>query len=201
MKQIAFNVLFTNLPIIFYGFLERDVKPDTALRNPQLYLSGQRKESFDTRAALSWGLNALLHVLVVFFVPMTAMVEAATVDLYVAGTVVLVPMVVAINIRLLLITSNINKFTVIFTALRWLDTHTPECLVFCVLCFHVAALMVHACTPNLKSETAHAHRVQVRACNANACVLAAHGFRVQGVGVWLAVCECPKTTRAPPHGR
>ena len=132
MKQIAFNVLFTNLPIIFYGFLERDVKPDTALRNPQLYLSGQRKESFDTRAALSWGLNALLHVLVVFFVPMTAMVEAATVDLYVAGTVVLVPMVVAINIRLLLITSNINKFTVIFTALRWLDTHTPECLVFCV---------------------------------------------------------------------
>ena len=41
---IFFNLLFTSVPPIIYGVLEKDVSAETLLQLPELYRSGQRSE-------------------------------------------------------------------------------------------------------------------------------------------------------------
>jgi len=39
----SWNVLFTLLPIVVYGIVEKDIRAQTALMNPSVYVSGQEK--------------------------------------------------------------------------------------------------------------------------------------------------------------
>lgn len=114
--SMSYNVFFTGVPIIVFGFLEQDIKDTNALKTPQLYIPGQRKESFNVAVAASWGLNALIHTLLVFFLPMGVLVDASTVDLYVAGTIVMMALVAGINARLLLMQAHISQIAVIVTS-------------------------------------------------------------------------------------
>ena len=109
--QMTYNFLFTGLSIILFAFMEQDVKAQTALSHPQLYLPGQRKEMFNARAACAWGLNAVVHTLIAFFIPIAAISAAGTTDLYVAGTTVFAILVLGINFRLVLMTNNFVKYT------------------------------------------------------------------------------------------
>ncbi|XP_031198460.1 probable phospholipid-transporting ATPase VD isoform X2 [Mastomys coucha] len=43
---IFFNLLFTSVPPIIYGVLEKDVSAETLLQLPELYRSGQRSETY-----------------------------------------------------------------------------------------------------------------------------------------------------------
>uniref|UniRef100_A0A7S0EQ35 Phospholipid-transporting ATPase n=1 Tax=Hanusia phi TaxID=3032 RepID=A0A7S0EQ35_9CRYP len=99
---ICFNVAYTFLPIIFYGFLERDVNDTTALNNPQLYIPGQRREGFNATVMLTWMLNAIVHCVFVFFLPTAAFAATGVVDLGVYGTTVMHSLVIAVNVRLFL---------------------------------------------------------------------------------------------------
>ena len=77
----------------------------------------------------SWGLNALVHTLLVFFVPMGVLAEASTVDLYVSGTIVMMALVTGINARLLLMQNHISQVAAIVTAVRF--PHV-SCVCVCV---------------------------------------------------------------------
>ena len=120
--SIVFNFFFTGVPIIVYGFMEQDVKGDTAMKRPQLYFPGQRKELFNRKVAASWGINALAHTLLVFFIPVLVLGEAGTVDLYVTGTSVMISMVIAINMRLVLVTNHFSYISHMVVAVRCVRT-------------------------------------------------------------------------------
>ena len=105
---MCYNVLFTGVPVIVYGFLEQDVKPETALKFPQLYIPGQRKSNFNARVACFWGLDATVHTLIVFFIPMGALSEDATGELYFAGSLIMTSLVVGMNLRLVLMENHIS---------------------------------------------------------------------------------------------
>lgn len=66
---IFFNLLFTSVPPIIYGVLEKDVSAETLLQLPELYQSGQRSEEYLPLTFWITLLDAFYQSLVCFFVP------------------------------------------------------------------------------------------------------------------------------------
>lgn len=63
-----FNTLFTSLPVIFYGILEKDLSASTLLAVPELYAIGQRNGGFNLRIYLGWVFMAASEAMIVFFI-------------------------------------------------------------------------------------------------------------------------------------
>lgn len=66
---IFFNLLFTSVPPIIYGVLEKDISAETLLQLPELYQSGQRSEAYVPLTFWITLLDAFYQSLVCFFVP------------------------------------------------------------------------------------------------------------------------------------
>ncbi|OKL59152.1 hypothetical protein UA08_05959 [Talaromyces atroroseus] len=62
-----FNTLFTSLPVIFLGILEKDLSASTLLAVPELYTKGQRNQGFNIRIYLGWAVMAAIEAVIVFF--------------------------------------------------------------------------------------------------------------------------------------
>ncbi|XP_060103342.1 phospholipid-transporting ATPase VD-like [Heteronotia binoei] len=65
---IFFNLLFTSVPPIIYGALDKDVSADTLLRLPELYKAGQRSEPYISSAFFINLLDAIYQSLACFFI-------------------------------------------------------------------------------------------------------------------------------------
>lgn len=63
----VFNTLFTSLAVIFLGIFERDLNASTLLAVPELYVKGQRNESFNIKKYLGWMFMASSSSMVIYF--------------------------------------------------------------------------------------------------------------------------------------
>jgi phospholipid-translocating ATPase len=63
----VFNTLFTSLAVILLGIFERDLSASTLLAVPELYVKGQRNESFNIKKYLGWMFMASSSAMVVYF--------------------------------------------------------------------------------------------------------------------------------------
>lgn len=63
----VFNTLFTSLAVIFLGIFERDLNASTLLAVPELYVKGQRNESFNIKNYLGWMFMASSSSMVIYF--------------------------------------------------------------------------------------------------------------------------------------
>lgn len=61
------NVLFTSLCVIVPGVFEQDLKAETLLAVPELYVYGQRGEALDYRKYIGWMLGAGVEGVLLFF--------------------------------------------------------------------------------------------------------------------------------------
>ncbi|KFU99349.1 putative phospholipid-transporting ATPase VD, partial [Pterocles gutturalis] len=66
---ILFNLLFTSLPPIIYGVLDKDVSAEILMQLPQLYMMSQKSVAYLTSAFWITLLDAFYQSLVCFFVP------------------------------------------------------------------------------------------------------------------------------------
>ncbi|GCC31931.1 phospholipid-transporting ATPase VD isoform X2 [Chiloscyllium punctatum] len=66
---ILFNLIFTSVPPIIYGILDKDVSAETLLQLPELYSSGQQSEAYLSSTFWISILDAFYQSLVCFFVP------------------------------------------------------------------------------------------------------------------------------------
>lgn len=62
-----FNTLFTSLPVLCIGILEKDLKASTLIAVPELYSKGQRNESFGLLVFLGWMLMAASNSTIISF--------------------------------------------------------------------------------------------------------------------------------------
>ena len=62
----VFNTLFTSLAVIFLGIFERDLNASTLLAVPELYVKGQRNESFNIKKYLGWMFMASSSAMVIY---------------------------------------------------------------------------------------------------------------------------------------
>ena len=61
------NTLFTSLCVILPGMFEQDLRADTLLAIPELYVYGQRNEGLNLRRYLTWMVLATIQGLLVWF--------------------------------------------------------------------------------------------------------------------------------------
>ncbi|XP_069833684.1 phospholipid-transporting ATPase VD isoform X2 [Dendropsophus ebraccatus] len=66
---ILFNLIFTSVPPIIYGVLDKDVSADTLLSLPELYKSGQTSEAYKKSTFWVTILDAFYQSLACFFIP------------------------------------------------------------------------------------------------------------------------------------
>ncbi|XP_023560424.1 probable phospholipid-transporting ATPase VA, partial [Octodon degus] len=82
---IFFNLLFSSLPQLVTGVLDKDVSADALLLEPQLYKSGQKREEYRPRAFWLNMVDAAFQSLVCFFIPYLAYYDS-DVDVFTWGT-------------------------------------------------------------------------------------------------------------------
>lgn len=62
-----FNTLFTSLPVLCIGIMEKDLKSSTLIAVPELYSKGQKNESFGLVIFLGWMIVAACHSTITSF--------------------------------------------------------------------------------------------------------------------------------------
>ena len=65
-----FNVVFSTFPLVLYGVWDRDVKYESALKFPQLYINGLRHHNFNSQVFWSWVVLGAVEASVVTFFPL-----------------------------------------------------------------------------------------------------------------------------------
>ncbi|XP_032115853.1 probable phospholipid-transporting ATPase VA isoform X1 [Sapajus apella] len=127
---IFFNLLFSSLPQLVTGVLDRDVPADALLTRPQLYRSGQNMEEYRPRTFWFNMADAAFQSLVCFFIPYLAYYDS-DVDLFTWGTPIT-------TIALLTFLLHLGIETRTWTWLNWMTCG------FSVLLFFTVALIYNA---------------------------------------------------------
>uniref|UniRef100_A0A8C0QBA0 Phospholipid-transporting ATPase n=2 Tax=Canis lupus familiaris TaxID=9615 RepID=A0A8C0QBA0_CANLF len=127
---IFFNLLFSSLPQLVTGVLDKDVPADVLLTAPQLYKSGQNMEEYRPRTFWLNMADAAFQSLVCFFIPYLAYYDSDT-DVFTWGTPI-----TAIALFTFLLHLGIETKT--WTWLNWIACG------FSILLFFTVALIYNA---------------------------------------------------------
>ena len=103
------NVFFSALPVIVYGFQDQDVSKDVSAEAVELYSKGLKREFYTHAIFARWCAEAFYMGLVCSVAPMLSMVllgcgdavgnDGQPVDLSVLGVAIMVNVTVCVNLR------------------------------------------------------------------------------------------------------
>ncbi|XP_043233403.1 probable phospholipid-transporting ATPase IA isoform X3 [Amphibalanus amphitrite] len=71
----AYNLLFTSVPPLIMGFIDRSCSAETRLKYPQLYKTSQEGQLFSTRVFWLWIINSLVHSVMLFWLSYGTMTQ------------------------------------------------------------------------------------------------------------------------------
>ncbi|XP_069732333.1 phospholipid-transporting ATPase VA isoform X2 [Phaenicophaeus curvirostris] len=130
---IFFNLLFSSLPQMITGVLDKDVPAEMLIAVPQLYKSGQNMEEYQPHMFWMNMIDAMYQSLVCFFIPYFTYYDSE-VDIFSWGTPI----------------TTIALFTVILhlaiETKTWTFLHWSSC-IFSILLFFFVALVYNASCP------------------------------------------------------
>ncbi|KAJ7408832.1 putative phospholipid-transporting ATPase VA [Willisornis vidua] len=129
---IFFNLLFSSLPQLITGVLDKDVPAEVLIAVPQLYKSGQNMEEYQPHMFWMNMIDAMYQSLVCFFIPYFAYYDSE-VDIFSWGTPIT-------TIALLTIILHLAIETKTWTFLHW-----SSCIFSIVLFFFVALVYNASC--------------------------------------------------------
>ena len=115
----GFNVGWAFAGIIVFGTVENDVSPKAALAYPQLYGTGVSKADFNIKVLVQWELMAIYHTLLCFLVPAycyLGRIVRTTADddgLLAFGMSHMQALVIAVNLKLMLMTANLTYLSLL----------------------------------------------------------------------------------------
>ncbi|XP_075715647.1 phospholipid-transporting ATPase VD isoform X2 [Rhinoderma darwinii] len=98
---ILFNLIFTSVPPIIYGVLDKDVSADTLLALPELYRSGQTSEAYKQSTFWVTILDAFYQSLACFFIPYFTYFDSGM-DIYSFGNYIMVSTLFVVLLHLLI---------------------------------------------------------------------------------------------------
>jgi phospholipid-transporting ATPase len=98
-SSLLYTVLYTSLPTIVVGILDKDLSKSTLLAYPKLYGSGQRDEKYNVNLFVLNMLEALWQSLVVFYLPYFAY-RRSTIDMSSLGDLWALAPVIVVNMQL-----------------------------------------------------------------------------------------------------
>ncbi|CAI9097164.1 OLC1v1033527C5 [Oldenlandia corymbosa var. corymbosa] len=98
-SSVFYSVIYTSLPTIVVGILDKDLSCKTLLHYPKLYASGYRQESYNMRLFWVTMIDTLWQSLVLFYVPLFTYRDS-TIDIWSIGSLWTVAVVIIVNIHL-----------------------------------------------------------------------------------------------------
>ncbi|KAK7322490.1 hypothetical protein VNO77_25871 [Canavalia gladiata] len=98
-----YSIIYSSLPTIIVGILDKDLGRRTLLRYPQLYGAGQRHEAYNKKLFVLTMLDTLWQSMVIFWAPLFAYwnstIDVASIgDLWTFGVVILVNLHLAMDV-------------------------------------------------------------------------------------------------------
>uniref|UniRef100_A0A8C3RL33 Phospholipid-transporting ATPase n=1 Tax=Chelydra serpentina TaxID=8475 RepID=A0A8C3RL33_CHESE len=130
---IFFNLLFSSLPQLITGVLDKDISAEVLIGVPHLYKSGQKMEEYQPHMFWMNMIDALYQSLVCFFIPFFTYYDSE-VDLFSWGTPIT-------TIALFTIILHLAIETKTWTLLHW-----SSC-IFSILLFFIVALVYNVSCP------------------------------------------------------
>ncbi|PKA61830.1 Phospholipid-transporting ATPase 1 [Apostasia shenzhenica] len=98
-SSVLYSVIYTALPTIVVGILDKDLSRKTLLKYPQLYGSGQREERYNLRLFMLTMVDSVWQSLAIFFIPYLAY-RHSTVDGSTIGDLWTLAVVMMVNVHL-----------------------------------------------------------------------------------------------------
>ncbi|KAF1408589.1 putative phospholipid-transporting ATPase VA, partial [Spheniscus humboldti] len=130
---IFFNLLFSSLPQLITGVLDKDVPAEVLIAVPQLYKSGQNMEEYQPHMFWMNMIDAMYQSLVCFFIPYFTYYDSE-VDIFSWGTPITTIALFTIILHLAIETKT------------WTFLHWSSC-IFSILLFFFVALVYNASCP------------------------------------------------------
>ncbi|KAG6418117.1 hypothetical protein SASPL_120316 [Salvia splendens] len=102
-SSVLYSVIYTSLPTIVVGILDKDLGRGTLLKYPQLYGAGQRGESYNGKLFWVTILDTMWQSVAAFFIPLAAYWDStvggsALGDLWILAVVILVNIHLAMDV-------------------------------------------------------------------------------------------------------
>ncbi|MBA0697336.1 hypothetical protein Goari_020879 [Gossypium aridum] len=102
-SSVLYSVIYTSVPTIVVGILDKDLSRLTLLKHPQLYGAGHRDECYNKTLFWITMLDTLYQSVVVFFIPLLAYwgstIDASSIgDLWTLAVVILVNLQLAMDV-------------------------------------------------------------------------------------------------------
>uniref|UniRef100_A0A2D4JUU2 P-type ATPase C-terminal domain-containing protein n=2 Tax=Micrurus paraensis TaxID=1970185 RepID=A0A2D4JUU2_9SAUR len=130
---IFFNLMFSSLPQLIVGVLDKDVPAETLIAMPQLYTSGQKMEEYQPHMFWMNMIDALYQSLVCFFIPYFIYYNS-DVDMFSWGTPITTAALFTIILHLAIETKT------------WTWLHLSSCS-FSIALFFIVALIYNISCP------------------------------------------------------
>ncbi|KAI4384325.1 hypothetical protein MLD38_002496 [Melastoma candidum] len=98
-SSVLYSVIYTSFPTIVVGILDKNLSRRTLLEYPQLYGSGQRDESYNSKLFWLAMADTLWQSIVVYFIPLFAYWNS-TIDISSLGDLWTIAIVIVVNFHL-----------------------------------------------------------------------------------------------------
>ncbi|CAI9758833.1 unnamed protein product [Fraxinus pennsylvanica] len=114
-SSVFYSVLYTSLPTIVVGILDKDLSHKTLLNYPKLYAAGHRQESYNMPLFWITMLDMLWQSLVLFYIPLFTYRDS-TIDIWSMGSLWTIAVVILVNMHLAM---DIQRWVVITHISLW----------------------------------------------------------------------------------
>lgn len=114
-SSVFYSVIYTSVPTIVVGILDKDLSHKTLLEHPKLYGAGHRQESYNLQLFWITMLDTLWQSLVLFYVPLYTYHES-TLDIWSLGSLWTISVVILVNMHLAM---DIQRWLAITHAAVW----------------------------------------------------------------------------------
>uniref|UniRef100_A0A1D1Y9W1 Phospholipid-transporting ATPase n=1 Tax=Anthurium amnicola TaxID=1678845 RepID=A0A1D1Y9W1_9ARAE len=114
-SSVFYSVIYTSIPTIVVGILDKDLSHKMLLQYPKLYCSGHRHESYNLRLFWITMADTLWQSLVLFYVPLFTY-RNTSIDIWSLGSLWTIAVVVLVNVHLAM---DIQRWVVITHIAIW----------------------------------------------------------------------------------
>lgn len=99
LSSVFYSLIYTSIPTIVVGILDKDLNDETLLQYPRLYGAGHRQESYNMRLFWITMIDTLWQSLVIFYIPVFIYSDSS-IDIWSMGSLWTITVVILVNVHL-----------------------------------------------------------------------------------------------------
>ncbi|XP_027350976.1 phospholipid-transporting ATPase 1-like isoform X2 [Abrus precatorius] len=114
-SSVFYSVIYTSIPTIFVGILDKDLSHRTLLQYPKLYGTGHRQEAYNMQLFWITMMDTVWQSLVLFYTPLFTYKDSS-IDIWSIGSLWTIAVVILVNVHLAM---DINRWVLITHVAIW----------------------------------------------------------------------------------